>query len=157
MVAFVDAHRDRWPVLALCSAIELGERSYYAAKARAPSARSVSDAAHRPHIRRVWESNYRCYGVRRVHKQLQREGYRIARCTVARLMGEEGIHGVQRGGKRYTTVPDPAAVRPPDLVERRFVADRPDQLWLADIERHEALWNRAVMKGHRFRALAGAR
>jgi len=157
MVAFVDEHRQRWPVAAMCTAIELPERSYYAAKVRPPSARTVSDAVHRPHIRRVWENNYRCYGARRVHKQLRREGYVVARCTVGRLMGDMGIHGVQRGRKRFTTVPDAAAVRPPDLVERRFVAARPNELWLADIERHEALLDRAVVKGHRLRALAGVR
>jgi transposase InsO family protein len=133
MVAFVDANRDRWPVLAMCSAIELPERSYYAAKARTPSARSISDAAHRPHIRRVWENNYRCYGARRIHKQLHREGYKIARCTVAQLMGDMAIHGVQRGRKHFTTVPDTTAARPPDLVDRRFIAERPNELWLADI------------------------
>ena len=81
MVAFIDKHRDRWPVIAMCTAIEVPERSYYAAKARPASARSVSDAVHRVHIRRVWENNYRCYGARRVHKQLHREGYTVARCT----------------------------------------------------------------------------
>jgi transposase InsO family protein len=133
MVAFVDAHRDRWAVAAMCTAIALPERSYYAAKARLPSARSVSDAIHRVHVRRVWENNYRCYGARRVHKQLRRDGHEVARCTVARLMGDMGIHGVQRDRKRFTTVPDTTAARPPDLVERRFVAARPDALWLADI------------------------
>ena len=81
----------------------------------------------------MWEGNYRCYGARRVHKQLRREGYTIARCTVVRLMGDMGIRGVQRGRKRFTTVPDATAARPPDLVDRRFVAERPNQLWLADI------------------------
>jgi putative transposase len=133
MVAFVDAHRDRWPVLAMCTAIGMPERSYYAAKVRPPSARSVNDAVHRTHIRRVWENNYRCYGARRVHKQLHREGYVIARCTVARLMADMGIHGVQRGRVRFTTVADATAARPPDLVQRHFVAERPNQLWLADI------------------------
>lgn len=133
MVAFVDGHRDRWPVLAMCTAIELPERSYYAAKSRPASARSASDAVHRVHIRRVWENNYRCYGARRIHKQLRREGYAIARCTVARLMGDMGIRGVQRGRKHFTTVADKAAARPPDLVERRFIAGRPNELWLADI------------------------
>ena len=133
MVAFVDEHRDRWPVAAMCTVIQLPERSYYAAKTRAPSARSVSDAVHRPRIRRVWESNYRCYGARRIHKQLGREGYKVARCTVARLMADMGIHGVQRGRKHFTTVADTTAVRPPDLVDRRFVAELPDQLWVADL------------------------
>jgi transposase-like protein len=90
------------------------------------------------------------------HKQLHREGYTVARCTVERLMDDMGIRGVQRGKTRYATTPDATAARPPDLVERRVVAERPDELWLADIERHEALWNRAVVKGHRLRALAGA-
>jgi transposase InsO family protein len=133
MVAFVDEHRAQWPVAVMCTTIGLPERSYYAAKTRAPSARSRSDAVHRIHIRRVWENNYRCYGARRVHKALRREGYAIARCTVARLMAELGIRGVQRGKTRYTTIPDVTAARPPDLVGRRFAADRPNQLWLADI------------------------
>jgi putative transposase len=156
MVCFVDAHRSAWPVSAICRAIELSERSYYAAKARKPCARAVSDDAHKVAIRRVWEHNYRCYGARRVYKQLRREGHVVARCIVERLMSEMGLRGVQRGKKRFTTTPDHHAPRPPDLVDRRFNADRPNQLWLADIERHEALWNRAVMKGHRLRALAGA-
>jgi hypothetical protein len=105
----------------------------YAAKVRPPSPRAVADEAHKIEIRRVWEANYRCYGSRRVHKQLHREGYRIARCTVGRLMGDMGLRGVQRGKKRFTTIPDRSAPRPPDLVDRRFVADRPNELWLADI------------------------
>jgi len=133
MVRFVDEHRRRWPVASMCAAIELPERTYYAAKVRPPSPRAVCDDAHKIEIRRVWEANYSCYGPRRVHKQLRREGYRIARCTVGRLMADMGLRGVQRGKKRFTTTPDTSAPRPPDLVERRFVADRPNELWLADI------------------------
>jgi transposase InsO family protein len=133
MIRFVDDHRDRWPVAAMCQAIELSERTYYAAKSRPPSPRALADERHKVEIRRVWENNYRCYGTRRVHKQLRREGYVIARCTVARLMSDMGLRGVQRGKKRYTTTPDLSAPRPPDLVDRRFEASRPNQLWLADI------------------------
>ena len=133
MVRFVDEHRHLWPVAPMCEAIGLAERTYYAAKVRPPSPRALADALHRIEIRRVWEANYSCYGPRRVHKQLSREGYRIARCTVGRLMADMGLRGVQRGKKRFTTTPDASAARPPDLVERRFVADRPNQLWLADI------------------------
>jgi putative transposase len=133
MIRFVDEHRHRWPVAAMCEAIELPERTYYASKVRPPSPRSLTDEAHKIEIRRVWESNYRCYGARRVYKQLRREGYAIARCTVGRLMAEMGLVGVQRGKKRFTTTADSNAPRPPDLVDRRFVADRPNQLWLADI------------------------
>lgn len=133
MIAFVDTHRDSWPVAAMCAAIELSERTYYAAKARPPCARSVTDTAHRAAIRRVWNANYRAYGARRVHLALRREDYRVARCTVERLMAAMGIRGAVRGRTRCTTVADDTATRPPDLVDRRFVADRPDELWLADI------------------------
>lgn len=133
MIAFVDEHRDTWPVKAMCASIELNERTYYASKARPPSARAVADEAHKVKIRAVWVANYSCYGPRRVHKQLRREGYRIARCTVERLMTEMGIGGVIRGKKRFTTVADDNAARPPDLVDRQFVATRPNELWVADI------------------------
>ena len=84
-------------------------------------------------IRRVFEANWCCYGARRVWLALRREDIAVARCTVERLMADMAIRGVQRGKKRYTTRSDATATRPPDLVERRFVADRPDELWLADI------------------------
>jgi hypothetical protein len=124
MVAFVDDHRSRWPVAAMCSAIELSERGYYAPRARPRCAPSVSDGIHAVEIRRVLENNYRCYGARRIYKQLRREGYVVARCTVARLMADMGLRGVQRDQKRFTTTPDANATRPPDLVDRRFMADR---------------------------------
>lgn len=133
MVSFVDEHRDRWPVAVMCRTIGLPERTFHAAKTRAPSARSISDAVHAIEIRRVWTSNYSCYGPRRVYKKLRKDGYVIARCTVARVMADLGLRGVQRGRKQFTTIPDDAATRPADLVERQFVAERPNQLWLADI------------------------
>ena len=133
MVSFIDEHRGTWPVAVMCRTIGLPERTYHASLTRPPSRRSVSDEVHKIEIRRVWEQNCRCYGARRIFKQLHREGYPIARCTVTRLMGDIGICGVQRGKKRYTTIPDEAAPRPADLVERRFVASRPNELWLADI------------------------
>lgn len=67
------------------------------------------------------------------HKHLRRQGHQIARCTIARLMSDLGIHGVQRGKKQFTTHPDRTADRPPDLVKRDFTATAPNQLWLADI------------------------
>ena len=90
------------------------------------------------------------YGARKVWRQLQREGIGVARCTVERLMRLEGLKGVIRGEKRRTTIPDDSAARPADLVDRHFEAEGPDRLWLADIERHEAFSNRAVVGGHRF-------
>ena len=73
------------------------------------------------------------YGARKVWRQLQREGVGVARCTVERLMRQEGLKGVVRGEKRRTTIPDDSAARPADLVDRSFEADGPDRLWLADI------------------------
>jgi putative transposase len=130
---FIDEHRGRWPVAVICRVLEFSERTYHAAKSRPPSPRDLSDEVHVVAIRRVWENNYRCYGTRRVYKQLCREDYRVARCTVVRLMADMGIRGVQRGKKRRTTIADTTATRPPDLVKRRFMARRPNELWLADI------------------------
>lgn len=117
----------------MCRVIGLSERTYYAAKARAPSARSKSDEAAMVEIHRVWTTNYECYGARRIYKQLRREGHTIARCTVERLMPCLGIRGVIRGKKQFTTVADKTAPRAPDLVDRQFAASRPNELWLADI------------------------
>ena len=132
-MAFIDANRHRWPVSVMCEVLELSERSYYAAKQRPVCARACSDDLHRVNIRRVFEANYRVYGARRVWKQLAREGHVVARCTVERLMADMGLAGVRRGHRHRTTIADDSALRPPDLVERRFVADRPNQLWVADI------------------------
>jgi transposase InsO family protein len=132
-VAFVDAHRDRWPVAAMCRAIGLSERTYHARKRRPLSPRAVRDEELKPVIRKVFEDNYSCYGARRVWLALRRNDIEVARCTVERLMADMGIHGVQRGKKLFTTIADADAARPPDLVNRQFVAERPNQLWLADI------------------------
>jgi putative transposase len=132
-VAFIDAHRDRWPVAVICRAIDLSERTYHARKSRPPSARAARDDRLKADIRRVFESNYSCYGARRACIALRREDIEAARCTVERLMADMSLRGVQRGRKRYTTIADSDAVRPPDLVKRQFVAERPNELWLADI------------------------
>lgn len=132
-VAFIDANRHRWPVSVMCEVLELPERTYYAAKKRPPSARALSDEGAKVEIRRVWEANYRAYGAKRIWLTLRREGHEIARCTVERLMAEMGIAGVQRGRRPRTTVADTAAPRSPDLVDRQFIASRPDELWVTDI------------------------
>ena len=117
----------------MCRALSFSERTYHGAKSRPSCARRVSDERHCVEIRRVWEANYRCYGARRIHKALAREGYPIARCTIARLMTTMNLRGVQRGKQRWTTVVDESAPRPADLVARHFVALRPNRLWVADI------------------------
>jgi transposase InsO family protein len=84
-------------------------------------------------IRRAWEENFRVYGARKVWRQLNREQIRIARCTTERLMKKLGLQGVKRGKGYKTTIADDSAARPADLVQREFIATRPNQLWVADI------------------------
>jgi putative transposase len=117
----------------MCRVLEFAERTFYAAKARPVCARAASDEAHKTVIVREWTANYSCYGARRLHKHLGRQGHRVARCTVARLMRDLGIRGVQRGVRQFTTHADRDADRPPDLVKRDFTATAPNELWVADI------------------------
>ena len=155
MTAFVDENRDTYGVEPICAELPIAPSTYYEHKRRERepercSARSRRDAELRSQIRRVWESNFGVYGARKVWRQLHREGVEVARCTVERLMRLEGLKGVVRGEKKRTTIPSEDAARPADLVDGSFEADRPDRLWLADLERHEAFSARAVVKGHRF-------
>ena len=85
-----------------------------------------------PHIERVWQANLRVYGADKVWRQLQREGVRVARCTVGRLMRRMGLRGVVRGKVVRTTIGDTRAFCPQDLVNRQFSAQRPNQLWVSD-------------------------
>lgn len=138
MIGFIDEHRSRFGVEPICRV--LGEHgcgiapsTYYAAKARPLSARARSDAELVVEIRRVhFEVGRGLYGARKVWHQLRREGTRVARCTVERLMRSEGLVGARRGRAFRTTRPDAAAARPPDLVRRDFTASRPNQLWVVD-------------------------
>lgn len=91
-------------------------------------------------IRRVWQGNFSVYGARKVWRQLNREGIPVARCTVERLMGRMGLRGAVRGKKFKTTIGDDKVVRPLDLVDRDFSADRPNQLWVADLT-YVATWS----------------
>lgn len=107
----------------------------HAARLRDPSRRS--DRARRderlmPQVQRVWQENHRVYGADKVWRQLNREGVTVARCTVERLMRAQGLQGVRRGKRLRTTIPDDAASRPVDRVNRQFRADRPNQLWVSD-------------------------
>ena len=98
------------------------------------SARRVKrDDVLKPEIQRVWEENYRVYGVRKVWRQLNREGLEVPRCTVARLMRDLGLRGVVRGRRVKTTVPSEVLDRPMDRVNREFQAARPNALWVADL------------------------
>jgi putative transposase len=132
MTGFIEAHRGRFGVEPICRVMALAPSTFWAARSRPPSDRSLRDEFLKPEIRRVHKENYGVYGAHKLWKQLHREGIRVARCTVARLMRALGLRGVRRGKRCRTTACDEAAVRPADLVCRRFAAARPDQLWVAD-------------------------
>jgi transposase InsO family protein len=144
MVAFIDDYRQEYGVEPICAVIPIAPSTYYAYKARERepglrSARARRDQILKEEIIRVWEENHRVYGVRKVWRQLLREGYGVARCTVARLMREMGLRGVVRGKRIKTTIPAELTERPVDLVERDFVAEAPNQLWVADLT-YVATW-----------------
>jgi putative transposase len=114
--------------------LQFAPATYYAARARPLCARRIRDEALKVEVQRVFEENRSVYGADKVWTQLNREGTQVARCTVERLMGDLGLRGVRRGRAwKRTTVGDDTQDRPADLVERRFVADRPSRLWVADL------------------------
>jgi putative transposase len=113
--------------------LQVAPSTYYAAKERLPSARALKDAVLMPLLLALWVTNYRVYGARKLWKAARRAGHDVGRDQVARLMRQLGIQGVLRGKKLRTTRPDPAAGRHPDLVDRKFVADAPNQLWVTDL------------------------
>ncbi|WP_329493937.1 IS3 family transposase [Kitasatospora herbaricolor] len=129
----IDHLRDGFGVDPVCRVLDLSPSTYFARKTRPKSARQLRDEELIALVTAVWEDSGRTYGARRITRALVRAGHEVARCTVERLMRELGIEGVIRGRRRRTTIPEPAAPRPPDLVNRRFTADRPNQLWLADL------------------------
>ena len=134
MTTFVDEHRDEYGVEPICAELPIAPSTYWEHKRRVREPSRRSARSHRgPEIRRVWEENYGVYGARKVWRQLGREGVGVARCTVERLMRQERLKGVVRGKKHRTTIPAENAARPVDLVDRRFEADRPNRLWVADI------------------------
>jgi transposase InsO family protein len=145
MVSFIDQHRDTYGVEPICTVLPIAPSTYFLRKAQQQdatkrSARARRDAELRAAIQRVWDDNDQVYGPRKVWRQLRREGIRAARCTVERLMRDMGLRGTGRGRAwKITTQPDPAAARPTDLVDRQFVATRPNQLWVADFT-YVATW-----------------
>src|SRR4029453_6052305 len=139
MIAYIDANRDRFGVEPICEVLPIAPSTYYGAKRRLPSARTLRDQELKAEIARVHAEQFGVYGARKVWRQLHREGIAVARCTVERLMGELGLEGVRRGKARRTTTPDMTAPRPADLVERDFSAARPNQLWVADLT-YVATW-----------------
>jgi putative transposase len=163
VVGFIDAHRNnrsgglRWGIEPICEVLEIAPTTYWSAKTRRPCARKIRDAELGPRIEAIWAKNYSVYGRRKMARAVRKAGLDVGRDQVARLMRSSGIRGASRAKRRFTTHSDPSAVRAPDLVKRDFTATGPDQLWVADFERHEALSNLAVVKGHRLRLVAACR
>ncbi|WP_089413685.1 IS3 family transposase [Sphingomonas sp. Sph1(2015)] len=144
MVSFIDAHREVYGVEPICRVLPIAPSTYHAHAARRieptkRSARARRDDALGPEVRRVFEENFRVYGVRKVWRQLRREGFDVARCTVARLMRAMGLAGVIRGKPVRTTVSDKGAPCPLDRVNRQFRAPAPNRLWVSDFT-YVATW-----------------
>ena len=144
MIAFIDDHREAHGVEPICKVLPIAPSTYHdhVAKRVDPSrlsARARRDAALKDEVQRVFEANFRVYGVRKVWRQLQREGFDVARCTVARLMRAMGLEGIIRGKPLRTTVSDKAAPCPLDHVNRQFHAPAPNMLWVSDFT-YVATW-----------------
>jgi putative transposase len=137
MIAFIDGHRAVHGVEPICKVLPIAPSTYHdhiakrADPFRAP-ARWRSDTEVSVAIRRIWNENFQVYGVRKVWRQLQREGIDVARCTVARLMRRMGLKGARRGRAVRTTISDRAVPCPADRVNRQFQAPCPNALWVAD-------------------------
>lgn len=159
IVAFIEANRAEFGVEPICAALQVAPSTYYAARRRqiAPSARAVRDVVVTQLLMALWVANRKVYGADKQWKAARRAGHDIGRDQVAWLMRAAGMVGVIRRRKIFTTRTDPDATRAADLFKRVFKADRPDALWVTDLERHEALSNPAVVKGHRLRSVAAGR
>jgi transposase InsO family protein len=144
MIAFIDDHRASYGVEPICRLLPIAPSTYHAHRARQadPSrlpARAKRDAELRVEIARIHAENFGVYGARKVWRQLSREGFDVARCTVERLMRAMGLQGAVRGKRVRTTVPDPAQPCPRDKVNRQFQAPAPNRLWVSDFT-YVATW-----------------
>jgi transposase InsO family protein len=139
MVAFIDDHKREYGVEPICRVLPIAPSTYYWHKAREVdpslcSARTQRDELLKPEIRRVWDQNFQVYGAEKAWTQLNPEGFRVARCTVTRLMADLALSGVVRGRSfKVTTHSADGGERPLDLVDRDFTASRPNELWVSDL------------------------
>ena len=145
MVAFIDQYRKTYGVEPICSVLPIAPSTYYRCKdlEQHPDKRSYRVRRYEslePEVRRVYEENRSVYGARKVWKQLNRESIPVGRWSVETVMRKLGLKGVKRGRSCKTTIPDEMAEKPLDLVNREFVASKPDQLWVADIT-YVATWS----------------
>ena len=144
MISFIDDHRSVFGVEPICKLLPIAPSTYYEVIAKRLdvdrlSVRARCDMAMKIEVRRVFDENFRVYGVRKVWRQLKREGFDVARCTVARLMRAMGLQGIIRGKPVRTTISDKTAPCPLDRVNRQFRAPRPNMLWLSDFT-YVATW-----------------
>jgi transposase InsO family protein len=144
MINYIDSNKEKYGVESICKVLPIAPSTYYdhKDKQRNPdkrSSRAKRDEHLKDDIQRVWEDNFRVYGVRKIWRQLNREDIGVARCTVERLMKIQGLRGVVRGRRIKTTFPSRLAERPLDLVNRDFKVTRPNALWVADLT-YVATW-----------------
>jgi putative transposase len=136
-VSFIEEYRQVFGVEPICRVLtghglKIAPSTYYAAKARPASARTVRDEALKTEITRVWKANFEVYGAYKMWRELNRQGTTVARCTIERLMRELGLEGALRGKKIRTTVSDAGRERAADLLKRDFTTTSPNQRWVAD-------------------------
>jgi putative transposase len=133
-VAYIDAHRSVFGVEPICTVLQISPSTYYSTKSRPLSARAVRDAVLAVTLLAVWNANYSVYGVHKMWKAMRRAGEDVGRDQVGRLMRGLGLVGIRRGSQViHTTRADEKANRPPDLVDRKFTAERPNALWVTDL------------------------
>ena len=137
MISFIDDHRTVYGVESICRVLPIAPSTYYArlavrADPAKASLRCQRDLDLKPKIQKVWDDNWKVYGVRKAWRQLRREGVDVARCTVARLMAGMGLRGIVRGKTIKTTFSDASVPCPRDKVNRQFRSTAPDILWVSD-------------------------
>jgi putative transposase len=148
MVRYIDDHKDEFGVEPICAVLPITPSTYYEQKAREADpnrrpTRAMRDEVLKPDVQRVFDENFRIYGAHKAWTQLNREGLRVARCTVERLMKALGLRGVVRGKTFKTTIPDELADRRQDRINRTFTVSRPNASWVADLT-YVATWRGLV-------------
>ena len=132
-MGFINQHRERFGVEPICDVLQVAPSTYYAAVSRPPSPRQIEDEKLTMELRRVYDENQGVYGAEKLWTQMNREGIMVGRDRVARLMRAEGLAGEVRGKVWRTTLPSENGPRPADLVDRKFEAEAPNRLWVADL------------------------
>ena len=141
MTAFVVANRDTFGLEPICRMLQIATSTVRSCLARPISAREIADEVLKPKIRGLFDDNYQVYGRRKIKAGLRREyGLTVDKDRIARIMAELGIRGASRSRSMITTRADTTSPRAPDLVKRRFEADRPNELWVSDFT-YVATWS----------------